>query len=477
MSYLSSQDVPTWFAQLCALVSFHPIEPHSPPQRVAETIKLISSRIRVVETENTALKVEVGNMQAELHRVNQLYRDFWTKGSSHASTLATTPTCRQTGETPSYLNATAASISRARSKSKSSNTKHEKEIDQSMQRVSGLNYDDGKLVDRDAIKKANFMKHTKSSLRKIRGGEWSISWQTFSNDLEPTELLPIDSPWPDDALWTCDDCDHLEKNNEDESDQSLKARSRLHEESFFQTPASKCPVTFRLQHRLLRAALRLAQETLWTALRAHWPHIQRRRYLEGPEQVKFGREELSGTFGNETYPGDANEMCGQPRGNVVGNVLGVVYLRNAVCHPSYHSTQEVDRLLWHAQGLAVVLQDEKRVFKIRALRDHLQAEAIDVYEEIKALAGMAALPFARPWPLYLQQFLHEVDLEAHWGGRIDYPVEVVHAARAWKLLYISPGEWHPTYLTNMAKAKSFMTSTPSGRRASVAAFPAPELKW
>jgi hypothetical protein len=146
-------------------------------------------------------------------------------------------------------------------------------------------------------------------------------------------------------------------------------------------------------------------------------------------------------------------------------VLNVVYLRNAVCHPSHHSTQEVDTLLQSAQCLAVVQQDEKRAFKVRALRNKLQAKAIEAYEEIKARIGMAALPFAKPWPLHLQRFLHEVNLEAHWGGRIEYPNEVVQAAGEWKQKNISPGEWDPAYLSAVAEVKLFMQST--GRRESL----------
>lgn len=290
-------------------------------------------------------------------------------------------------------------------------------------------------------------------------------------------LSAVDSGLPAGAMWACEWCESIDRNNEDETDQSLKARSRLNDDTFFNTPASKCPVSFRHQQRLLEAALRLAQETLWAALREHWPRLQRHYYLEVPEQVKFGREELSSGFGNEEFPTEANEMCGQPRDTVVHRVLNVVYLRNAVCHPSYHSNQEIDNLLRYAQHLAVVLQDEKRSFKIRKLRDELQSKATEAYDEIETRVGMAALPYAKPWPLYLQRFFLEVNAEIRRGQGTEFPEFVRQAARDWKLKYIMPGELNPDYLANVSKAKSFVRLSLSGRRASLSVCQVSKPVW
>ena len=253
----------------------------------------------------------------------------------------------------------------------------------------------------------------------------------------------------------------------------LKARSRLHDEAFYQLPASNCIIPFRVQSQVLRSALRFAQETLWSALRSHWPSLQRSLYLEGPEEVKFGREELYRGFGNEDFPSEANEMCGQPRANVILRVLDVVFLRNAVCHPGHRTTREVDRLLEQAQALAVVLQDGTRAFKIRKLRDELQNEATKAYEEIEAFTGLASLPFAKEWAMHHQRFFASVRCELQWSecsGK--YPEIAIQATREWKLKHVSPGSLDPRYLANVERAKTYLRETGFGRRASVSApFP------
>ena len=269
----------------------------------------------------------------------------------------------------------------------------------------------------------------------------------------------------------CSKCDWLDSINENQSSESLRARSRLSDDSFYNTPASTCYVPFKLQGRLLRAALRLAQETLWNALREHWPHIQRSLYLEGPGEIRFGREELYQGFGNETYPSRANEMCGQPRSAIVNHVLEVVYLRNAVCHPRHQATKDLDRIIKHAQGLAVVLQDESRATKIRRLRDGLERSAAKSYEEIKAGIGIAGLPFASPWPLHHQRLFETVRFDLRQGIGNEYCEVIKQAAREWQLKHIRPGEMDPAYLVNVEKAKSYVRTTDCGHRASVSTLP------
>ena len=315
-----------------------------------------------------------------------------------------------------------------------------------------------------------------------RSGDWDIR--------EYSSAVPhFDDPWSSepmsdheqavdstsehsaDPTQTCTKCDSIDTTDADPSDNSLRARSRLADEKFYSTPASTCTVPFRVQIRLLRAALRLAQETLWNALREHWPRIQRSIYPEGPEEIKFGREELYRGFVNETYPSEANELCGHPRASVIHYVFDVVLLRNAVCHPSHHSTRDVDRHIQRAQALAVVLRDENEAFKMRRLRNELQAKAEEAYEEIERYVGVASLPFAKPWPVYLQRFFDTVRFDVNFGERSEYPEVVKRAAKEWQLKYIHPGELDPRYLANVERAKSFMRSTEHGRRASVSVMP------
>ncbi|KAK3712773.1 hypothetical protein LTR37_008863 [Vermiconidia calcicola] len=430
-------------------------------------MKLIESRTRTLKVENEALKRQVEELQAEMQKLREKYKRSWLHTRSHrssigASTLETEvgPT---SGPTKSYLRPTKASSSRSATVDEQSRAAPETPI-----AGNGVQYDNGKL-------KPHFVKPgLRSSIQAGAKIKTSPRDRTIrktpgllSNSGSKEAGNVSTSPSNEDDRRSCTRCDWIDRSAEYTSDDSLESRSRLRDDNFYGTPVSACFVPFKLQTRLLKAALRLAQETLWTALREHWPHIQPSRYLEGPEQVKFGREELSGAFGNEEYPQEANEMCGHPRGTVIHYVLDVVYLRNAVCHPGHHTPQELDRLIGRSQGLAVILQDERRAFKTRMLRDQLQAETLKAFQEIKAYVGLASLPFAKPWPIYQQHFLDSLRLDRHCSWEAEYPEVVKRAAREWKLKYIRPGEMDPRYLANVEKAKSFMRATAHGRRASV----------
>lgn len=414
------------------------------------------SRKRAAEREVEMLRLEVSNLRKanqRLEQANEIYRQDCVCGCKNVdSTMRNAQRLRQMG---SYLLPTIASTNR---KVGQDSKEPAKKMTSPSPRTNGtLLYEDGKLVDPEGFTKASFMKPTESSSRKARSTAWSSQFDSWLVDVTPSPVLSaVDSVLPEGAMWACEWCESFDKNEEDDTDQSLKARSRLDDDTFFESAASNCPIRWRYQHRLMKAALRLAQETLWNALREHWPKLQRHYYLEGPEQVRFGREELLSAFGNENFPTEANEMCGQTRHIVIGYVLDVVYLRNAVCHPTHNSTREVDSLLKKAQRLAVLLQDERRSFKIRRLRDELQSSATEVYDEIKSRVGMAALPYAKPWPLYLQRFFGGINVDPHLGVPSGLPEVIVQAAREWQLKYIRPGELNPDYCASVTKATSFI---------------------
>ncbi|KAK4544993.1 hypothetical protein LTR36_003898 [Oleoguttula mirabilis] len=163
--------------------------------------------------------------------------------------------------------------------------------------------------------------------------------------------------------------------------------------------------------------------------------IQLSKYLEGPEEFKFGREELDRVFGNEQYPTEANEMCGAPRG----------------------------------ANLAVVLLDAPRAFKIRRLRDALQAASLKADAEIKAFEPLASLPFARkPWAIHHQRLFSAVcyAVKHNLPDRGRYSPAVVRAAMMWSLSFARPGELDPIHLENVGRAKACMREAGYGRRAS-----------
>ncbi|KAK3672004.1 hypothetical protein LTR78_008179 [Recurvomyces mirabilis] len=332
-------------------------------------------------------------------------------------------------------------------------------------------YHDGQL-----IKEANFIKSTWSTIYRTRGKyrpRDQDNSEENGNDVSPIESLP--GPWdPSEAntTWSelapagieptsvCTTCAKLEWSDSHPQAQSLENRSRLYphtRDPFYnpKNPASDMYPPNRLMSRLLRRALRLAQETVWTAFRAHWPEEQRRRYLEGPEEVKLGFDEVESALRHWSW-GVAKEgeveKCGYGRKAAYSAMSNMSYLRNAVCHPDWRTPWSVDSLLRDAQALAVTMRDEPRAFKIRALRDELQAAQLQAHDELLSFVGLASLPGAKPWSLHHQRLFADVthDISTSSPGKYDHIL--LRAAKEWETKYIRPGQLDPSYLNRAERA-------------------------
>lgn len=234
---------------------------------------------------------------------------------------------------------------------------------------------------------------------------------------------------------------------------SLHERTRLRDDSFYScssSPAKDIHLPFREQYRQLRCAYGLAQAALWHALRKHWPEAQRRCYLEGPSTVRFGRSELENCFGTGRYPSQQAGMCGLPPDQVYSMIVGVVPLRNAICHPcAGHGLKDLDFLMKEAQYLCVTLLDESRAMQIRALRDGLQRRARQEFDEIERFALLDQLPKARNWALHHQIFFDRVKSWVQDNERAaveKYGALVVRAIQCWVAKCSQPGEIDPEYL-------------------------------
>ena len=76
-------------------------------------------------------------------------------------------------------------------------------------------------------------------------------------------------------------------------------------------------------------------------------------------------------------------------------IIDVQELRNGVRHSEYLISREVNQLLLYGQRPAVVFGDEMRAFKIRKLRDKLQAATSQSQYEIQAYSELSATPDAK----------------------------------------------------------------------------------
>ncbi|KAK4561560.1 hypothetical protein LTR86_004239 [Recurvomyces mirabilis] len=306
-------------------------------------------------------------------------------------------------------------------------------------------YHDGQL-----IKEASFIKSTWSTIYKTRG-KYRPSNQ---NDDEEDEDDEPSGPPEDASLWNepitptleptpvCTTCEKLEwcDYHPQARSQSLETRSRLYPHSrdpFYnpKNPASDMYPPNHLMSRLLRRALRLAQETVWFAFRTHWPEQQRQLYPEGPEEVKLGYGEVEDAFGTWSK-----------RRGVEGEA-------EQFCHPDWRTPWGVDSLIHDAQALAVTMRDERRAFKIRALQDDLQAAQIKAYDELLSFVDHASLPGAKPWPLHHQRSFEDTLYHMHSGADSNrYSSVLILAAKDWETKYIRPGQLDPSYVDRAERA-------------------------
>lgn len=277
----------------------------------------------------------------------------------------------------------------------------------------------------------------------------------------------------------CTTCEKIEWTFYHPTSTSLELRSRLHRtdtDPFYKTtnPASLMFVPNRLTSRLLRLALRYTQETIWSFFRQHWPEEQRRRYPEGPEEVKLGREEVEHAFGTWSNPPSGKEddcvaACGKGRRSVYDSIEAMAPLRNAVAHPGWHSPRQVDSLLHTAQALAVTVNDESRALKIRALRDELQSGLLKSYDEMLLLGPLTTLPGARSWAIHHQQLFQRIVSTAYSGNR-EYPAPTIQAAQEWGAKNCRPGEMDRSFVDRIERARKCVRMPTKAERANVQRF-------
>ncbi len=421
-------------------------------------MKIIPTWRRSLERENEALKKQNEELKAEVTRCQEAERRSWNPRRIPHTRPTTDAVSSQPGDLPSYMGPTRSSSTRSALDSKASQATALPLEDDEIE-VSPM-YDDGMLRDADRdIARANFARQTKASISRFGDKQkydydrhWDRNrdrnWDVSDDDADVQEEK-LNDVGGSDSAWA-----GLGIANEDttDTDTALDVRSRLRDNNFYSTysaePASHCYIPVKVQRRFLNGALRLAQASLWNFLRNNWPHIQRRVYPESPAEIRFGRDELA----RDLLMYVSADMRFPPGHSAVRfpyehTLYDVVHLRNAICHPRHHPSEDLDRDIQRAQNLAVTINDEPRAFKIRNIRDQLQTESRKAFTEIERRVGLAALPHAKPWPLHHQRLFRHMSFERSlfWGDATryeqKYSVVLRRAAEDWKSKYIpGPGE-------------------------------------
>ncbi|KAK5694764.1 hypothetical protein LTR97_009354 [Elasticomyces elasticus] len=277
----------------------------------------------------------------------------------------------------------------------------------------------------------------------------------------PTESWAVLESEP--GYYYCVTCTRYKRDWDDTSDIALSERSRLHDRDFYSdcrsctgSAATLCNLPYKYQQQVLKNGLRLAQEIVWCALRHHFPEWQLRVFPESPQEVRFGREEVAADFPDFE---DALRLRHDSLYSLLSCVTDIISLRNAVAHPGRHSGAGLDNLIEKVQTLAVHVGDERRAFKIRALRDDIQGMLKRMLAEIEAFEPLAGLPYAPPWPVHHQVLLHQVTstYDSCDGSSNEWatiPPVLKRAAMVWRENSYRVGQLGPDFGLRVAAAKA-----------------------
>ncbi|KAK1067549.1 hypothetical protein LTR33_011341 [Friedmanniomyces endolithicus] len=267
----------------------------------------------------------------------------------------------------------------------------------------------------------------------------------------------------------CPECERKIRMGDDGSPLSLKSRSRLDDDYFYTdcrtcggSASTVCAMPYKDQMRMMNRAHRIAQETVWNALRCHFPEWHNANYPEHPSEVRFGRSELEAVFDDVgRYSSSFGSDCSK---GLYWSMISIVPLRNAVCHMGRFNAKTIDDYLKLVQSLAIDICDEPRTMKLRALRDELQRISEHALADIKARAPLAALPYAAPWALHHQRTFKWAceaydDYQMGWHNArglmyAKYPAFVISAALHWRGRAFRLGTMGPDYQERLWAARA-----------------------
>lgn len=208
----------------------------------------------------------------------------------------------------------------------------------------------------------------------------------------------------------------------------LATRSRVDEILGLTSPA---PIDSKKGFSYLRRAFHIVQQIVFDV--ATSPGWQGGGYEEGPHLVRLGRDELLSWMGVNCMP-----YNGYTTSKICNDLLFVVSLRNALCHPNgntFRDSTEVERLLRHAQRVTVTLGDEKAAMELREMRETLRSEAKQSLQDIRDMYHLSLQPHHEELaykfhhlPLFKEVLsLHQ---RGHWNKSKEEK-EFVVIAQAW----------------------------------------------
>ncbi|KAI1760637.1 hypothetical protein GGR53DRAFT_525901 [Hypoxylon sp. FL1150] len=283
-------------------------------------------------------------------------------------------------------------------------------------------YTDARLtkIDGPYYQEPHFMKPTTSSNAK----KCESSLRSWGNNSSVWNKTASKNTTPSENITPSEDAEKVEHDSTDSSRYSLFNIEKLvgkDVDSLF--PGGTAHIASKAGFEILRAAHETAQETLWEASRKFWPEVWSKIKL-GPHSVKLGKLEIDAYIGECADKVDLS-LCGTPSSTVHYCLLGLIDLRNGLCHPNgnaYQIVNHVDSFLRRVELFTLALRDEERTARARSLRDKLRRLAEEAFDEINCFSLFAALPFVN-------------EADTHWES---------HHVEIFTLLlhYHTRGWWH-----------------------------------
>lgn len=213
----------------------------------------------------------------------------------------------------------------------------------------------------------------------------------------------------------------------------LPLKTRLEDDDWLNSGLENIRVNDEVLFRLVTKGRELAQKCLWAHMDKHQPHIRRRAFPAGWQQVKLEVTALrqSLDFGSLSYRENEADRA-------YDSVFKVVPLRHLTCHWNHlelawsgqPAARLVDSHLKNVQKLAIHLYDEERAMEARKLRD----EARQLVEEtVSKLEALEPLFDEYAWKFHREEMFEQIRFARRYY-EIDlfkYPDVVFRAADAW----------------------------------------------
>lgn len=213
---------------------------------------------------------------------------------------------------------------------------------------------------------------------------------------------------------------------------TLPLKTRLEDDDWLNSHLENVRIDDERLFRLLTRGRELAQKCLWAFMDNNQPHICRREFPGGWQQVRLEVSALMPAvdFWALGFRGNNSQMARDA-------LFAVVPLRHLICHWnqfdlgwSRSAPRSADMHLKNVQKLAIHLYDEERAVEARGLRDEARQAVEDSVAEIEALEPLFDVC---EWKFHHEQMFEQIEYtkDRTTTDPCRYPDVILRAAEVW----------------------------------------------